>query len=246
MATVAELSEPYAAFMRNPLAPGSEQICEVCLRFTEGRFSTCYQCGHRDRHTDAVLPISYTGKDGQLYHSLAQYKRHWDQRVARQLGLQLAAVLWRFLVLHERCLAGTAGAGESFDLVTTVPSSEIARDEAHPLRRMVADTVGPTRDRYQRLLVRSDVQADKRDVVPEKFTATTDLNGASVLLVDDTWVTGGSVQSAAGALKGAGAGAVGAVVFARLIDEAHREDGDRLKKLTKHFDWATCAIHRAG
>jgi len=59
MATVAELSDPYAAFMRNPLAPDSDQIFEVCLRFTDGRFPTCYQCGHRDRHTDAVLPISY-------------------------------------------------------------------------------------------------------------------------------------------------------------------------------------------
>jgi len=245
MATVAELSEPYAAFMRNPLAPGSEQTCEVCLRFTEGRFPTCYQCGHRDRHTDAVLPISYTGKDGQLYHSLAQYKRHWDQRVARQLGMQLAAVLWRFLVLHERCLAGAAGAGESFDVVTTVPSSEIARDEAHPLRRMVGETVGPTRDRYQRLLIRSALQADKRDIVPEKFTATTEMDGATVLLIDDTWVSGGSVQSAAGALKAAGAGAVGAMVIARLIDQDYGDHGDRLKKLPKEFDWAACALHTA-
>jgi predicted amidophosphoribosyltransferase len=246
MATVAELSEPYAAFMRNPLAPGSDQICEVCLRFTDGRFPTCYQCGHRDRHTDAVLPISYTGKDGQLYHSLAQYKRHWDQRVARQLGLQLAAVLWRFLVQHERCVAEAAGAGESFDMVTTVPSSEIARDDAHPLRRMVDGIVGPTRDRYRRLLVRSAVQADKRDVVPEKFTATTAVDGATVLLIDDTWVSGGSVQSAAGALKAAGAGEVGVVVFARLIDQDYGDQGDRLKKLPKEFDWATCAIHRTG
>ena len=116
MATVAELSEPYAAFMRNPLAPGSDQICEVCLRFTEGRFPTCYQCGHRDRHTDAVLPVSYTGKDGQLYHSLAQYKRHWDQRVARQLGLQLALVMKGSSVrIRASALEGGRAAGWHLD-----------------------------------------------------------------------------------------------------------------------------------
>ena len=67
-----------------------------------------------------------------------------------------------------------------------------------------------------------------------------------MLLIDDTWVSGGSVQSAAGALKAAGAGAVGVVVFARLIDQDYGDQGDRLKKLPKEFDWATCAIHRTG
>jgi hypothetical protein len=38
MATVAELSEPYGAFMRNPLPPATEGVCAVCLRFTDGSF----------------------------------------------------------------------------------------------------------------------------------------------------------------------------------------------------------------
>jgi predicted amidophosphoribosyltransferase len=242
-ATVNELSEPYAVFMRTPLAPGSGEVCQVCLRFHDGRYPTCYKCGHRPQHADAVLPISYTGKDGQLYNALAQYKRHWDRQAARQLGLQLAAVLWRFLLSHERCLARAAGAGEAFDLVTVVPSSEAARDEGHPLHGIVGRTVALTRDRYERLLTRSAVEADKRSVEPTKFAPSRTLDGESVLLVDDTWVTGGSVQSAAGALKSAGAGPVGVLVIARLIDEDYGDNQDRLKKLPKPFDWTTCALH---
>ncbi|MGH3429853.1 MAG: hypothetical protein ACRDQZ_20170 [Mycobacteriales bacterium] len=242
-ATVAELSGPYAAFMRNPLPPNSPGVCEVCLRFTDGSFSTCWRCGHQARHADAVLPISYTGYDGQLYHALSQYKRQRDRLVAMQLRIQLAAVLWRFLDAHERCIAGKAGAGSGFDIVTIVPSSDAGRDETHPLREIVSQTVGLTGDRFQRLLMRSALEADKRDVAPEKFSPSGGLDGASVLLVDDTWVTGGSVQSAAGALKAAGAGSVGAVVIGRLIDQTYEDQGERLAELPREFDWDTCALH---
>jgi hypothetical protein len=46
-----------------------------------------------------------------------------------------------------------------FQLVTTVPSADPLRDLHHPLRRIVGNLVEPTRDRYERLLVRSETQA---------------------------------------------------------------------------------------
>jgi predicted phosphoribosyltransferase len=131
-------------------------------------------------------------------------------------------------------------------VVTTVPSSDRARDESHPLRQIVGSTIAPTRGRYRRLLTRSAAEAEKRDVVPEKFAASAELDGVSVLLVDDTWVTGGSVQSAAGALKRAGAGSVGVLVLGRLIDESYEDQGERLAKLPKQFDWDICARHDVG
>lgn len=62
--------------------------------------------------------------------------------------------------------------------------------------------------------------------------------------MDDTWVTGGSVQSAAGALKEAGARSVCAVVIGRLIDETYEDQGKRLADLPKRFDWSACALER--
>lgn len=114
MATVDELSAPYTNFMLNPLPPSTVDVCTVCLTFTQG-YSTCYPCGHNARFADAVLPVSYSVHFGQLHTVLQQYKRSLPS-VARPLQLQLAAVLWRVIADHERCLADAAHANE-FELV---------------------------------------------------------------------------------------------------------------------------------
>jgi hypothetical protein len=51
----------------------------------------------------------------------------------------------------------------------------------------------------------------------ERFRVSQPLAGAAVLLLDDTWASGGSAQSAAVALKLAGARAVAAVVLGRHV-----------------------------
>jgi hypothetical protein len=144
--------------------------------------------------------------------------------------------VWRFIDCHERCLAAAAGADE-FHIVTTVPSSDQQRDEAHPLRGIVGELVGPTRDRNRRLLRRSGTPVPDRAVDPGKYNATEDLAGGNVLLIDDTWTTGANVQSAAGALKTSGAGRVGALVIGRHIHEDYQDNAQRLKALPRPFDW---------
>ncbi len=52
---------------------------------------------------------------------------------------------------------------------------------------------------------------------PDRFRAPRPLTGASVLLLDDTWTSGGTAQSAAVALKRAGARSVAAVVLGRHV-----------------------------
>jgi predicted amidophosphoribosyltransferase len=239
MATVRELSDPYANFMLNPLPPTAPDVCSVCLTFTDG-WGTCYPCGHQSRFADAVLPISYSVAFGQLHTALQQYKRG-HQFAARQFQVQLAALLWRFVSLHEGCLARYAGVG-AFDLVTTVPSSSAERDEAHPLRRLIADVISPTRTRHRRLLVRSGTQVAERAVDPGKFSPTADLDGESILLVDDTWTTGASVQSAAAALKTAGSGAVGVLVVGRHVTNDFGDNAQRLRALPRPFEWERCAV----
>jgi hypothetical protein len=243
MATVAELSGPYANFMLNPLPPETPDVCSVCLTFTEGP-DTCYPCGWEPRFADAALPISYSVHFGQLHTALAQYKRT-SGRVGRRLQMELAAVLWRFLREHEGCLARSAGA-PAFDLVTTVPSSDRQRDPDHPLRRIVGADVGATRDRYAPLLARSGTDVPNRKVDPGKYNPSRDLDGESVLLIDDTWTSGANAQSAAGALKTAGAGPVGVLVIGRHVQESYKDNATRLRVLPRAFDWGICALHQAG
>jgi len=240
VATVAELTDPYSNFMLNPLARGPTDVCRVCLTFTDG-YDTCYRCAINPNSIDVVLPISYSVHFGQLHTVLAQYKRGRSS-VACRLQIQLAAVLWRFLAEHEACLAPAAGV-ECFDVVTTVPSGSAERDEAHALRTMVASLVEPVRDRHERLLHRSDVPVKGHVVDAAKYSPSRALHGESVLLIDDTWTTGANAQSAAAALRAAGAASIAVVVIGRHIHAPYRDNAARLDALPQTFEWERCAMH---
>jgi predicted amidophosphoribosyltransferase len=216
-------------------------VCQVCFDLTDGH-PRCYQCGHSDHWLDAVGPISYSVADEQLHHALRGYKRP-PADVARRIEIELAAVLWRHLTSHEGCLAKHAGV-DSFELVTTVPSSTRERDPAHPLHRIVGGLVGPTRARFECVLRRSTAQVGPREFSRSKFEALRDLDGASVLLIDDTWTTGANARSAAAALRSAGATTVAAVVIGRHLHRDWQDNDRRLRALTSPFDWDSCALHR--
>lgn len=196
MPSVAELTALYGNFMLSP-RHGTD-VCNTCFNLTRG-FDRCYACAHGERWLDLVAPISYSVAHEQLHHALATYKRA-SGGVARRFTIELAAVLWRHLQAHEACLARGAGIAR-FDVVTTVPSSEPARDAKHPLREIVGELVGPTRERHERLLERSATPAPGREFHPDKYSPVRGLSGEAVLLVDDTWTTGANAQSAAYALK---------------------------------------------
>jgi hypothetical protein len=238
MPTVAELTAPYGNFMRSPRrGPG---VCETCFDLTGGP-PRCRHCARAQPSLDAVAPISYSVAHEQLHHALAGYKRP-PPEVAARFALELAAVLWRFLREHEDCVAAAAGV-PVFELVTTVPSSTREREAHHPLPHIVGELIGPTRSRYERVLHRTDATVPARAPSPEKFACSHDLDGRSVLLIDDTWTTGANTRSAAAALKQAGADAVAVVVIGRHL---HREWGDNdrgLRALPTPFDWADCALH---
>jgi predicted amidophosphoribosyltransferase len=237
MATVGELSGLYENFMVAP-RPGPG-VCRQCFNLTDG-YDRCYACTRHPSVLDAVAPVSYSVAHEQLHHALASYKRLTGE-VARRLAIQLAAVLWRFLELHEGCVARAAGA-DQFPLVTSVPPGDRMRQEPHPLRWIVSDLAAPTRIRYQRLLRRSIANVAPRVFDPEKYIAERPLHGEPVLLIDDTWTTGASAQSAAAALKLAGAGPLGAVVIGRHINRQWHENDRRLQALGPPFDWERCAL----
>ena len=137
-----------------------------------------------------------------------------------RLEIRLAAVLWRFLGQHEAHVAEAADVPR-FDIVTTVPGTR-QRDDDHPLVRIVGTLVGQTRGRYQPVLALGpDASVEGRAVLVNRYRATQAMTGhPSVLLVDDTWTTGGRAQSAAIALHDAGAASVAVVVLGRHFDRS--------------------------
>jgi len=237
MPSVAELSSPYENFMLGP-RPGPD-VCVVCFNFTRG-YERCYACSQNEDWLAALAPISYSVGLEQLHRALMGYKRLGGE-VARRLTVELAAVLWRYLAGHEHCVARATGVS-AFGLVTTVPSGERGRDSAHPVRHIVGDLVGPTRERHERLLRRSELEVPPRTFDVGKFEAVRALDGEPVLLIDDTWTTGASAQSAAAALRRAGAGPVSAVVIGRHLNREWHENDTRLRGIARPFDWERCAL----
>jgi hypothetical protein len=235
--TVGELTAVYGNFMLSPRAGPS--VCGICFSFTDG-YPRCYMCAHGEHALDAVAPISYSVAREQLHHALASYKRLTGE-VARRLTAELAAVLWRHLGQHENCVAAAAGV-EGFELVTAVPSGRRGRTAQHPLTTIVGELVGPTRDRFEPVLELSDIDARPRTFDRAKFRCSRQLDGEAVLLIDDTWTTGSSAQSAAAALKDAGAGPVAAVVIGRHLNRGWHENDRRLRGITRPFDWSSCAL----
>jgi predicted amidophosphoribosyltransferase len=243
MPSVAELTAVYGNFMVGPRhGPG---VCRRCFNLTSG-FELCFACDQMPQELAAVAPISYSIAGEQLHHALYGYKRLTGP-AARRFTVELAAILWRYLAAHEKCVARAVGIEhEAFDLVTTVPSGDRERDEDHPLRRIVGELVGSTRERYERRLRRTEAPAKPRAFDRGKYRASGRLDGASVLLIDDTWTTGASARSAAHALRSAGATTVAVVVIGRHINRDWGENDARLRAHQGPFDWDACAFCEGG
>lgn len=211
-------------------------VCVNCFNLTRG-FSKCFACSHLERHLDAMVPISYSIGHEYLHHILADYKRARGVR-AIAAAEQVSAILSLFLARHEGCVAKASGV-EGFELVTTVPSGDPQRDEDHPLRGIAAQ-IQPTRDRHERVLRRTSEPVGPRAFNSRRYIASRCLQGEDVLLIDDTWTTGANAQSAAAALKAAGAGVVAAVVVGRHVNREWHDNDGHLEAL--RFDWDGCAL----
>ena len=238
MPSVRELSSLYENFLLSP-RPGPE-VCPRCLNLNDG-YDECYRCSRTPNAIAAMSAVSYSVGGEQLHHALASYKRLTGD-VAKRLTIGLAAVLWRFLALHEQCVARTAGVA-MFPVVTVVPSSDRSIGERHPLVRIVSELVAPARERYLPLLERSAKEGlGAHEFSDEKFSARRVLDGEPVLLVDDTWTTGANAQSAAGALRAAGAGPVAVAVIGRHVNREWRHNDRHLRGLNGRFVWERCAL----
>jgi len=244
--TVAEAAATYQHAMRNVL-PAGPGVCAICKTFIRQGFRACIPCERQPEVLDAVVPITYSEHFGQIHDALRGYK-DGVREVKSYAQPRLAAILWRFLELHEACVAGAAGATSGFDVVATVPSSTRARDKASSLWR-IAGWCRPVNDRLERLLVPTDQVQAGRAFGPTRYALTRELSGEDVLLIDDTWTSGGHAQSAAHVLKTGGAGQVALVVIGRHLQRNWElvaggpTSGDRLDELPRRFSWDICADH---
>ena len=214
--------------------------CEVCRGPVRPGFARCYQCVHHDLlgHgllADLVMPISYSVRGTAFAGDLWRYK--WSRSPAASAQASVLALLLAFLADHGACVWRHAGMPPPGRLAV-VPTGS-GRPDPHPLLRLIAPCLrlpaGP-------LAIRPGRQGRGLDL--DRFRADRIPAGARVVLLDDTWVSGASAQSAAAALKQAGARHVAVVVLGRHVNPDDPAAGSLLAGLAPaRYDPSTCAVH---
>lgn len=206
-------------YLRMPLAP-SRTVCSVCRGPKYPAEQLCSRCtNHRakDRASqlaDSVMSISYAFQHHpQLnQHSWTLWNYKNKSSFSHDLKRQLTDLFHVFLYTHAHCISRSLGGRP--DWYTTVPSSSSRVD--HPLREIVRISS------LERLspVISPHYSARDRQFQPDTafHALKRDLSGSRGLIVDDTWVTGNTVQALAHRLKQDGAAAVLILTLGRWAD----------------------------
>ena len=245
---IGEVAAPYENFLVPMPAPAAD-VCPICHSSVFGGYPRCYPCKEAGEtfgagHADAVASVALAVNGAQLARNLYLYKDLRVQWAVRQpIIWGLAAVLYKWLSLHEPCLARAAGLSCSkFDVVTLVPSTS-GRIGTHPLETLLTGVVAGSRDRYADLLRVNRPELDARTMAVDRFVANSPVTG-SVLIIDDAWVTGAKPQAAAAALKAVGASSVAILTIGRWFTTDYEPNIRWLRdKRAPGWNWSTCCLH---
>ena len=196
-------------------------FCRTCRGPAGAGFARCYQCELALSEAggllaDAVAPVGYAVRGGPLAEDLRRYKS--DRATAAEVAAaaaRLRELLAGFLARRGPSVWAAAGMTGGPAAVAVVPSGQ-GRPGAHPLAGLVRSCVALPRVRLA--VVPAEIHT--RGVNPHWVRVGDPVAGRDVLVVDDTWVSGGSAQSAAAALKLAGARRVAVVVLGRHVNPA--------------------------
>jgi hypothetical protein len=138
------------------------------------------------------------------------------------------------ILKHLRCMLDTDGVAPTH--WATVPSLK-RHDRDHPLRTIAAPLL---RGLAEVAVAAAPDPQSPRGLRPSNLLVPR-AKRPHVLLLDDTWVGGGHVQSAAAALKLAGARRVTTLVLARWLDPGWSHTGKFIQEqLQTDFDPDIC------
>ncbi|MCZ0710579.1 phosphoribosyltransferase family protein [Microbacterium paraoxydans] len=204
--------------------PQPPMVCDLCgkpcgQRDDGEKWTYCYNCQGYISYLDALVVGSYSFYGG-LESLVGTYKSSMgpDGNPVVWRRLPLSTILWAIFFKHGQCIDAALGEDR---LYTWVPSDDQSRSFDH-IEEIIKGTVGLwegfpwkqgviQRNREFARPARNTVQSVAYDV-------TEDVAGKSILLFDDLWTTGGSMVSAAAALKHAGAAKVIGVVLGRQVN----------------------------
>lgn len=229
------------------VTPREVGVCSICRAPTpigaQGtHYARCFTCNNGQYSTvlSGFVPICYSvheGLEGALWRVKNENANGW-------LQLPLASLLHTFLDNHLKCIEDAYGG--AFDVGVTVPSSKQRNGVNHLDSLLSCVRKWPIKwERDILTKMRSESAAERRQrIVPDLFAADPSVNRKRVLLLDDTFTSGGTMASAAHALRDAGATCVVGISFGRQLNSNREEARDLISELPQRpLDIETCAVH---
>lgn len=185
-----------------------------------------------------VVPVSLYSIPGPLHNALAGYKRSPSPDARLVHAAAVVCLLARFLFDHGQCLAGRGG----WDFLTVVPSSS-SSGLPHPLVQAL-DLVPWLADQHRRVLERGPGPMGAAMASDDGFVVEGVRRGERVVVIDDTFTSGGRSQSAASALSLAGARVLAVVPVGRVVDPRHDQVAACFwaRLASQPFDFDRCRV----
>jgi hypothetical protein len=190
--------------------------CPICCDWLD-QPNTCAKCQHAAKllgdDLTPVVPISLYVRPSTMRDRLTFYK---DRRGGKdaQFATEVAALMDRFFLEHGVELQRRYGPIEASVVVPTRFRELSDHPLAAALDRLPAASVPPR----ERVLQLGSGKIDRRTPDPNGFVADGSVLGRSFVVLDDVYTTGATAQSAAHALRAAGATVPAIVVIGRRLN----------------------------
>jgi hypothetical protein len=233
------LAQAAGGYLRNPIHQ-PKITCRVCAAPVDG-FDRCWRCEQARRIggvADVVAPLTYAIAGTPSAALVRDYKNHPARSVRESHGAVINGLVRLGIARHEHCIGRAAGLAVSCRLV--VPSLT-SRPGRHPFAEL-AHAINVVSDAVA-LMPAPDARCDR--AINDKFVLApaARLDGRHVLILDDTWTTGSTAQSAALAVRRAGAAAISVMVVGRWLSPDRRVTADFIKaRLHRDYDPDICPV----
>jgi hypothetical protein len=220
--------------------PPAAWVCPRCCGPRDAKYSVCYGCSRVFGAAPAalrsrVVPLTSTLEEGPWYTQLVSYKT-----TSREPWALLGGLVTRFTILHaDRISELLDGAPTA---TTVVPSKRGKPMLEQPLYQVITEAVkmDPASLPQPRVLLEHTGDSVLRQsYAPNAFRVPKGqrVSDARVVLLEDSWTSGATCISAAGALLEAGAAQVVVLPIARLVKESFWGDAHPyLKAMRVSYD----------
>ena len=220
------------------------RVCRLCRAPVDG-YEYCFRCNEASGlvRPDAAGFVSYAIENSQAGQDMYRYKG-MQPSVQAVSNVQL---LLEHGLRHLRCVNQIVGT--NVQAVMVMPSRSHYQSGAPSQLQKLCALRLPTGLPTVGIEPVAGATSDRK-VDPDSFVVPVPVRWSHVLLIDDTWVSGGTVMSAVGALRAAGAAKVSSLVLARWLDPDYKATKSLIREVAQAGGWSppqrVCPFTRDG